>query len=148
MSMARLRARAAAIRASGLPFSARAVFGGERLADRLEIVAGIKPFRDRADVFAERLAVAQEGRAREHVDLRAGIVDVVFARDLVAGEGEQVGERVAEHRAAAMADMHRPGRVGRDIFDIDRLALPDIAAPIIARRLRAPRAARRSRLPA
>ena len=36
-------------------------------------------------VFAQRLAVAQKGRAREHVDLRAGIVDVVFARHVIAG---------------------------------------------------------------
>ena len=48
----------------------------------------------------------------------------------MAGEFEQIGERVAEHRAAAVADMHRPGRIGRNIFDIDlfrRATLP--AAP-------------------
>ena len=56
-----------------------AVFGGERLPDRLQIVAGIEPFRNLADVLAERLAVAQESRAREHIDLGAGIVDVIFA---------------------------------------------------------------------
>ena len=95
-------------------------------------------------VLAERLAVAQVGRAREHVDLRAGIVDVVFARDLVAGEVEQVGERIAEHRAAAMADMHRAGRVGRDVFDIDRLAAGGAAA-VTRRRPRSRCAARRPR---
>ena len=30
-----------------------------------------------------------------------------------------------------MADMHRPGRIGRHVFDIDRAALPDGAAPIV-----------------
>ena len=39
--------------------AASAVLGGKRRADRLEIVAGIKALRDRADVLAQRLAVAQ-----------------------------------------------------------------------------------------
>ena len=103
---------------------------GELLPDRLQIVAGIEPFGDLADVLAERLAVAQEGRAGERIDLGAGIVDIIFARDGKAGKGEQIGERIAEHGAAAMADMHRPGRVGRDIFQVDRLALADGAASI------------------
>ena len=37
----------------------------------------------------------------------------------MAGEGEQARDRVADHGAAPMADMHRPRRIGRDIFDID-----------------------------
>ena len=89
-----------------------AVVGGELRADRLQIVARIEPFGDLADLLAERLAVAQEGRAREDIDLSAGIVDVVFARHGKAREGEQIGERIAEHRAAGMADMHGAGRVG------------------------------------
>ena len=72
-------------------------------------------------VLAERLAVTQECRAREHVDLGAGIVDVIFAGDVVARELQQAAQRIAEHRAPAMADMHRPGRIGRDVFDIDLL---------------------------
>jgi hypothetical protein len=107
------------------------VFGGERSAHRLEIVAGIQAVRNRTDVLAERLAVAQECRAREHVDLGAGIVDVILARDRKAGAIEQVGERIAEHGAAAMADMHRPGRIGGDVLDIDRRALPHLAAPVV-----------------
>ena len=76
-----------------------AVLGGERLPDRHEIVAGIEPFRNLADVLAERLAVAQECRAREHVDLRAGVVDVIFARDVVAGE-MQAGSHSASPNTA------------------------------------------------
>ena len=57
----------------------------KRLADRLEIVAGIEPFGDLADVLAERLAVAQIGRAGERIDLGAGIVDIIFAGDGEAG---------------------------------------------------------------
>ena len=104
-----------------------AMLGRERLPDRHEIVAGIEPFRNLADVLAERFAVAQECRAREHVDLRAGVVDVIFARDVVAGKIKQAAQRVAEHRAPAMADMHRPGRIGRDVFDIDLGAVADRA---------------------
>ena len=38
-----------------------AVLIDERNADRLQIVAGIEPFRNRADLFAKRLAVAEIG---------------------------------------------------------------------------------------
>ena len=91
----------------GLLLERRAIFAREALADGLEIVAGIEAFGDRADVFAQSLAVAQEGRARQHVDLAAGVVDVIFARRLAAREDEQARKGVAEHRAARVADMHR-----------------------------------------
>ena len=112
---------------SGIWLSLRPYSASKRLADRLQIVAGIEALRDRTDVLAQRLAVAQIGGAGEHVDLGAGIVDVVLAGHRVAGEGQQVRERIAEHGAAAMADMHRPGRVGRDVFDVDLLGLAEIA---------------------
>ena len=119
---------------------------GQRRADRLQVVAGIEPGRDLADVLAQRLAVAQIGGAGQRIDLRAGIVDVVLARHLVAGELQQVGQRIAEHRAAAMADVHRPGRVGRDVLDVDALALAEIGAAVGGALLRGsppPRGARR-----
>ena len=50
------------------------------LADILQIVAGIVSGGNFADDLAQRLPVAQVGRARERVDLRPGIVDVEFAR--------------------------------------------------------------------
>ena len=106
------------------------MLGGKRLPDRLQIIAGIQPFRNLADVLAERLAIAQERRAREHIDLRAGIVDVIFAGDVIARERQQACQRIAEHRAPAVADMHRPGRIGRDIFDIDLFGRADSAAAI------------------
>ena len=117
---------------------------GEPLADGLQVVARIEPLRDRADLLAQRLPVAQVGRAGEHVDLRAGIVDVVLAGHLVAGEVEQPGKRIAEHRAAAMAHMHRAGRVGRDVFHVDgrarALPAPAEAARCRRRRRAGPRA--------
>src|SRR6185503_17769930 len=59
----------------------------EILANRLEISAEIDAFLD-GDVFPERLAVAQIWRACEYVDLRAGIVGLGVARDVVAGKGK------------------------------------------------------------
>jgi hypothetical protein len=51
----------------------------------------------------------------------------------VPGELEQAGERIAHHRAAAMAHVHRAGRVGRDIFDVDgRAGAHGRAAIIVA----------------
>ena len=84
----------------------------QRLAHRLQIIAGIKPFRDGADVLAERLAVAQERRARQHVDLSAGVVDVIFTGNIEPCELQQTAQGITEHSAAAMADMHRTGRIG------------------------------------
>ena len=107
-----------------------AVLRGQRRADRLQVVARIKSVGDRTDVLAERLAVAQMHRAGEHIDLGAGIVDVVLARDVVAGEGQQRGERVAEHGAARVTDVHGAGRIGGNILDVDALAAADGAAAV------------------
>ena len=38
---------------------------------------------------------------------------------------EHARQAVADHRAAAMAHVQRPGRVGRDIFDVDALVVAD-----------------------
>src|SRR6202035_1302563 len=58
------------------------------------------------------------------------MVDVVSAGDIEASELEQARERIAKHRAPAMSDMHRPGRIGRDVFDIDLLTRADRALPV------------------
>ena len=107
-----------------------AMLFGQSLAHRLEIIAGIKPVGNFADRLAEGLAVTQERRPRQDIDLRAGIVDVIFARDVIARERQQARQRIAEHRAATMTDMHRPGRIGGDVFDVDLLARTDRDAAI------------------
>ena len=71
-----------------------AEFRGERDTDGDEIVARIEAFGDLADVLAERLAVAHVERAGENVDLRAGVVDVIFLGDPESRGLEQAGERV------------------------------------------------------
>ena len=102
-----------------------AIFGREQRADRLQIIARVEAFGNLADVLAERLAVAEVHRAGERIDLRAGVVDIIFLGDAEARRFEQAREAVADHRAAAMAHVQRPGRVGRDIFDIDPLVAAD-----------------------
>ena len=102
---------------------------GELLADRDEIFAAVlQAAGDFVGEFllrqrcADRLQVAPIGRPGERGDLRAGVVDVVFLGHGIAGLRQQVGERVAHHGAAAMADMHRAGGVGGHVFDVDARA--------------------------
>ena len=99
-----------------------AKFGRQVIGHRDQVIAGIEPLGHLAHGFAERLAVPQMDRAGEHIDLPAGVVDIVFADHCVPGKFEQAGQGIAYHRTAAMAHMHRPGRVGRDIFDVDGAA--------------------------
>ncbi len=94
------------------------MFVGQRRTDGLQIIAGIKSFGDR-NRFAKRFPITQKGGAGEHIDLSPGIVDVIFACHIAASEGEQTGERIAEDSAPAVADMHRPGRIGGHKFHID-----------------------------
>ena len=54
-------------------------------------------------------ARARLHREREVVDLRAGVVVVELARHLVAARFEDRGERVADRRLPAVADVQRPG---------------------------------------
>ena len=113
---------------------------------RTQIVAGIEAWRDLADRLAQRLAVAQVQRAGERLDLRAAVVDVILAGDREAGMRQDAGQRVAEHRAAAMADMQRAGRIGRAELDIDPAAARRACCGRSRRRPRArsaPAAARR-----
>ena len=128
------RHRAGAEQREPLAFGEKRVMitklGGECLPDRDQIVTGVIALRDRDDA-AERLEVAQMDRPRERIDLPASIVDVIFARHVESGVGEQRRQRIADHRPAAMPHVHRPGRVGRDIFDVDRLARPHRRAAIV-----------------
>ena len=101
-----------------------------RFPDGNQIIAGVKPFGDCADILAKRFAVAQMGRACEHIDLRPGIVDVVFPADAETRLRQKRSQRVADNSAASMADMHRSGRVRGDIFHIHGLARADVAVSV------------------
>ena len=74
-------------------------------------------------VLGHRLAARQRlHRLAELAHLRAGVVDVELALDVVAVEREHARERVAVGGVAGVADVHRPGRVGGDELDQDALA--------------------------
>jgi hypothetical protein len=96
----------------------------QRTGGVLQIVAGIKPVRHRAHRLASRFAVAEVERPRERIHLRAGVVDIVFAAHGEARFGQQRRQRVPHHGAAAVADMERTCRVGRDVLDIHPPSLP------------------------
>ena len=110
-----------------------AIFGLSRIGRRTprrarshrdQVVTGIEAFGDLADIFAERLAVTHVQRAGEYVDLRAGIVDVIFPGHPVPGGLEQPRQRIADHRAAAMAHVHRARSGSPNISTLTRSFLP------------------------
>src|SRR5690606_5841487 len=107
----------------------------ERLRDLSDVRAEVAVFGERGrDGLAaleragraagvdERLVAGADALA-EDAHLAAGVVEVVLARDLVAGPVEEVGYGVAEDGVAAVPDGQRSGRVGGDVLDDGRLAL-------------------------
>jgi hypothetical protein len=70
-------------------------------------------------------------RGAETLHLRAGVVVVVLALDLVPRELEQPRDRVADGAVASRRDRNRPGRVGRDHLDLHLLALLRRAGAIV-----------------
>ena len=99
---------------------------GERVADLDQIVAAILQATGNfaGELFlghrrADCLEVAPVRRPGEGSDLCPGVIDVVFLGDLEAGLVQQVGQGIADHGAAAVADMHRAGGIGGDILDVD-----------------------------
>ena len=67
-------------------------------------------------------------RVGEGGDLHAGVVVVELAGHVVALRFEQRGQGVAQRGLAAVADVQRAGRVGRDEFDDGVVALAGSAA--------------------
>ena len=62
----------------------------------------------------------------------AGVVDVVFAPDGVAGLGEDVGERAAEDRAAGVADVEGAGGVDADELDHHSFLVAEVLVGVTA----------------
>ena len=69
--------------------------------------------------------------AGENINLAAGVVDIIFAGDLVTGELQQAGKRIAHHRATAVPHVHGTGRIGGDVLDVDVDTLAHGRATII-----------------
>ena len=81
-------------------------------------------------------ARARLHRQREVLDLHAGVVVVELAADLVALRLQQRGERVAERRLPAVADVQRAGRIGRDELDAPCSGRAALAVTVGRRRAR------------
>ena len=103
---------------------------GKCHTDISQISTRIKAWRDVADIIAKRFAISQIGRARQHIDLRASIIGVVFARDIPTGKRQQLGHHIAQHRATCVRRVQWPGGIGRDILNIDRPPFADVIAAI------------------
>ena len=67
-----------------------------------------------------RVAKGQDGCAQV-ADLCSEVVEVVLARDFVAGCRQDARKQVAHERPAGIADVQRAGRVGRHELDIHSL---------------------------
>ena len=59
----------------------------------------------------------------QHAERRPPVADVVLPPHVVAEEPEHAGQRVADERAAQVADVHLLGHVGRRVVDDDRLGV-------------------------
>ena len=65
------------------------------------------------------------------LDLGAGVVEVVLARDLVADRLEDAAQQVADERAARVAHGQRAGRIGADELDVDALWFVRLGAAVV-----------------
>ncbi|MNL30140.1 hypothetical protein D3C87_1518590 [compost metagenome] len=108
----------------------RAIFGRQGLAHGHQIIARIEAGRD-LDAFTQCLAITQQRRLTKDDGLPARVVDVVFARHVIARPRHERSQGIAEHGAAGVAHMHGAGGIGRHIFDIDPFALAQVRTAII-----------------
>ena len=95
-----------------------AVLINDRLRGRDDVAAVVTVFR-KFDRFTQEFTVTRIDRFGEIVDLVARVVDVVLRLCRVAGGAQQVDQRTAERRAAAVTDMERSGGIGADVFDLN-----------------------------
>ncbi|MNC84465.1 hypothetical protein D3C83_00210 [compost metagenome] len=89
----------------------------------------------KSDRGAAQLEVAQPGRQHKDVHLPAGVVDVVLAGDVKARRGEHIGKARSISRAASMADMQRPGGIGRYELDLHPLVPAERESAVSCARL-------------
>ena len=102
----------------------------QRFADRYKVIARIGAVRE-FNIPTVRLEVAQVHRPCEDIDLRTAVVDVVFARNVVACELQKRRQSIPENRAACVTDMQRTRRIGRHVFDIHLLTRAHIRAAVV-----------------
>ena len=72
------------------------------------------------------LLIPNPHRPVKCLHLRAGIVDVIFAGNVVSRRCQRVRQRAAQHGAAGVPHMHRPSRVDADKLDHHLAALANL----------------------
>ncbi len=88
-------------------------------------------------VLRDGLAAMQGGDGRaEDADLAARVVEVVLARHPLAAGLQDAAQQVADERPPGVADVQRPGRIGRDELDVDDPRIGRGHAPAPAARVR------------
>ncbi len=92
-------------------------FGRDLARHVVDVVAVVAVLGDLA-AFADG-----HDRRAQVLDLAAEVVEVVLARDGVAGGRQDPAQEVAGEGAAGIADVERPGGVGRDELDVDALRM-------------------------
>ncbi len=141
VSVSRMSANIASAPARANSASRRVRAEARLLGDRDQVLALI--------ALLVRLLAPRPGQQRpaEVLHLRARVVEVVLAHDVVPGEREQPGEAVAVRRVAAGRDRQRARGVGGHELDVDLEPLRSRAAaePGLERRLDRLRVPRRRR---
>src|ERR1019366_8995235 len=66
----------------------------------------------------------------QRADLPAGVIDVVLPADPVPGTGQHPGQGVAVTPPPAVADVDRPGGIGRDELDLDPLTVTHVGSRV------------------
>ncbi len=100
---------------------ARHLLGGERRGHLAQVEPVVAVLGD-GQRLAGQLPPAGAQALAERRHLRARVVDVELARDLVAGGREQARQRGAEGRGAGADDDGRSGRIGAHELQADALA--------------------------
>ena len=109
-------------------FEGQVLDPGQRLArfigDHRDVVAAIPVLR-----WLLSMQPRIHGLA-EQAGLGVLVVDVVLALDGMAGEGEHAGDGIAEDHAAPVPDVEGAGGVNAGEFDLDLLALAQVAGSV------------------
>src|SRR5690606_23911363 len=101
--------------------------GARDVGDVVAAVAVLRP----AVVAGTDAARPRLDRLRQVLDLDAGVVVVELAPDVPAVGLEHAGDAVADHRRAAVADVQRPRRIGRHVFDAGHAAAAAVVAAVV-----------------
>ncbi len=101
----------------------------EDVPGQVRDVVAVVPVLREGGVAAQGLQVSGLYGGAEPVHLAAGVVEVVLALDVPAGEGKQPGQGVADDGVPRVADRERPGGVRRDELHLEPPARAAFGAP-------------------